>query len=382
MNKIVKIILGIVVVVVVVGLIWYGVSQTKKTSGPAAGEPIKIGWIGSLTGDVANLGENARAATEIAVAEVNAAGGINGRPLELIYEDGKCSGKESINAANKLMNIDNVNVILGGLCSGETAGFVKTAMEQKRIVFSYCSSNPALSNSGQYFFRDYPSDNFQGGYAANYIYNDLGKRKVAVIFVQNDWGVGIKDVFVKKFKDLGGQILAEEPVNQGDKDLKTQLTKIKESNPELIYFLGLTEETIAGLRQARELDMDMPFFGGDPWDDTRIWESLGKIADGAMYTIPYAPLNEHFKKAMQEKLNNDAVLMCTPGAYDAVKILAIAMDKVGTEPDKIQNELHNMKPYTKGVSSQSISFDQNGDIKEASYMVKIIKDGKAVEYKK
>jgi len=382
MNKTGKIIVGVVVIIVVIALIVWGILETKQPTGPATGEPIKIGWIGSLTGDVANLGENARAATEIAVAEVNAAGGINGRPLELIYEDGKCSGKESINAANKLINIDNVNVIIGGLCSGETAGFVKTAMEQKRIVFSYCSSNPALSNSGAYFFRDYPSDNFQGGYAANYIYNDLGKRKMAVIFVQNDWGVGIKDVFVKKFKDLGGQILAEEPVNQGDKDLKTQLTKIKELKPELIYFLGLTEETIAGLRQARELDINIPFFGGDPWDETRIWESLDKMADGAMYTIPYAPLNDHFKKAMQEKLGKEDILMCSPGAYDAVKILSMIIARVGVDPDKIKNELHNMKPYTQGVSGQSISFDQNGDMKEASYMVKIIKDGKAVEHKK
>jgi len=382
MNKTGKIILWIVVVVVVVGLIWYGVSQTKKTSGPATGEPIKIGWIGPLTGDGASIGQNAKAATEIAVAEVNAAGGINGRPLELIYEDGKCNGKDASNAANKLLNVDNVPVILGGACSSETSSFVATARDMKRVVLSDCSSAPALSKSGEYFFRVYPSDNFQGEYAANYAFNDLGKRKVAVLYVQSDWAVGIDQVFVPKFKALGGEIVAEETVKQNDKDLRVQLTKIKDANPDLIYFVGYTNESVAGLKQMQEMGMTTQVLGADAWDDTTIWQSVGSAGEGVQYILPYSPMSDHFKQAMKEKLGKDELLICSPGAYDGVKILAKVMSQVGTDPVKIKDALHQMKPYTESVVAPSISFDQNGDILGASYEVKIIKDGKMIEYKK
>jgi len=381
MNKTGKIILGIVVAVVVVGLIYWGVTHTSQSQTAANNEPIKIGWVGPLTGDVSSIGQNAKAATEVAVTEVNAAGGINGRPIELIYEDAQCDGKTAANAASKLLNVDQVSVILGGACSGETSAFVKSAMEQQKVVMTYCSSAPSLSNSGEFFFRVYPSDNFQANYAAEFAYNDLGKRKAAILYTQSDWGTGLKQVFEKKFPALGGEIIKVESMQQKDKDMRTQLTKIKEANPDLLYMPSYTEETKNAIKQASELGLNVQILGGDAWDDPTIWQGAGQAGEGVMYTIPYAPMSDHFKTVMKDKTGADDILICAPGAYDTVYIMAQAMKAVGTDSVKIKDYLHSMPAYTDGVVTSSIEFDQNGDIKEANYEVKIIKDSKMVEYK-
>src|SRR3989344_5758192 len=133
-------------------------------------ENIRIGFIGPLSGDVASIGQSVKAAIELGVEEVNQAGGINGQPLEVIYEDGKCGPKDSTDAANKLINIDKVPVIIGGGCSSETLAAAPIAETSKVTLLSYCSSNPKITESGDYIFRTYPSDAFQGKVAAEKIY--------------------------------------------------------------------------------------------------------------------------------------------------------------------------------------------------------------------
>lgn len=383
MNTTAKVIVGVIVVVLVIwGLAsWSG--QPAEAPGPATTtttEPIKIGFIGPLTGDAANIGQNARAAVEIAVSEVNAAGGISGRPLAVIYEDGQCSGTEAANAANKLINIDKVPVILGGACSGETSAFTGLAEQTKTTVLSYCSSAPSITTAGDFIFRDYPSDTFQGAFAAKYIKEVLKKSKVAVLYVKSDWGAGIKNVFVTEFKKLGGTVLVEEGYEQTARDLRTNLTKIKTAKPELVYFLGYTEASIPGLKQAAELKLNVPIFGGDAWDDSKIWTEAGAAGEGAMYSVVSANPSESFKTSMREKIGNDEIAVCTPTAFDGLKLLVGVLAKVGPDGTAIKNELYQTT-YTGGISSSEIRFDQNGDLIGANYLVKVVKNGKAEELK-
>src|SRR3989344_2381849 len=339
MNSTAKIILGVVVVILIIwGLVsWSGKPAVAPAPvGGGTSEPIRIGFIGPLTGDVANIGQNAKAAVEIAVAEVNAAGGINGRTLDVIYEDGQCSGTEAANAANKLINIDKVPVILGGACSGETSSFTGLAEQTQTVVLSYCSSAPSITNAGDYIFRNYPSDTFQGAFAAQYIKERLEKSKVAVLYVKSDCGTGIKDVFVQEFKKLGGAVLAEEGYEQTARDLRTNLTKIKSAKPELLYFLGYTEATIPGLKQAAELKLNLPTFGGDAWDDSKIWTEVGAAGEGAMYSVVSASPSESFKTSMREKIGNDEIAVCTPTAYDGLKIIAQVLSKAGANGPAIK----------------------------------------------
>ena len=364
----------VIAVIVVIVIILVAANKKSGENGP-----IKIGFIGPLTGDAANIGQNARAAVEIAVKEVNDTGGINGRNLEVIYEDGKCNGTAAA-AANKLIGVDKVPVILGGACSGETSSFASFAEQTKTTVLSYCSSAPALTNAGDYIFRDYPSDTFQGSFAAHYLIEKLGKKKVAVMYIKSDWGVGIKEVFKPEFMKLGGTIVAEEGYEQTTKDLRSQLTKIKSANPDAVYFLGYTEASIPALKQARDIGLKTTWLGGDGWDDPRIWTETGLAGEGAMYTMVASEPSDTFKAAMLAKVGNNEIATCTPTAYDGLKILTQVMKKVGTNSDSIKDELYKTV-YVDGVASKEIKFDSNGDVFGAKYIVKIAKDGKAVELK-
>ena len=375
MNKTAKVVIWIVIAVVVVVGGYFLLNNQKPTSN----EPIKIGWIGPLTGDAASIGQNEQAAVEVAVDEVNKAGGVNGQPIQVIYEDGQCAGTAASTAANKLINVDKVPVILGGTCSGETMAFTSVAEQSKTVVLSPCSSNPAITNAGDYIFRDYPSDNYQGTFAANYIFNTLGKKKVAVLYIQNDYAVGIRGVFVDAFKKLGGTIVADESAAASATDFRAQLTKIKAANPDLVYSLGMADEATVSIKQARGLGINVPFFGGDAWGDAKIWSGLGQAGEGSMYTSLSTPLTDTFKAAVKAKAGTD-VTDCSAEAYDGLKILAQVMGKVGTNSEAIKNQLYKTV-YNGGVSASKIQFDSNGDLIGANYNVEVVHNGVAAPVK-
>jgi len=360
---------GIVVVIIVVAGALIFTAAPKAT-----GEPIKIGFIGPLTGDAAYLGQNSKLAAEIAVKEINSAGGINGRPLEIIYEDSKCNAKDGATAGNKLINIDKVPVIIGGACSSETLAVAPIAEQAKTVVLSYCASAPKVSQAGDYIFRDYPSDSFQGDFLAQYVYNS-GIRKAAILYCLSDYCIGLHDIFKQKFEGLGGTIVADEGFEQSSRDLRSQLTKIKESGAEAVYFASYTEATISGLIQAKELGLNAKMFGADAWDDTTIWTNAKEAGEGAKFTTIAPATPEFHEKFVKETGRNDTI--CAPQAYDAVHIIANVMKKVGTNSELIKNELYNVKDY-KGASG-TITFDENGDPTEANYIIKVVKNNIPVD---
>lgn len=359
--------------VVILAVIFFAVGgDGTKTDGP-----ITLGFVAPLTGDAASLGLNAKAAVEVAVSEINAAGGVNGRQINVIYEDGKCTGTDANNAGNKLINVDKVPAIIGGLCSPETLAIAPLANDSKTVLLSACSSAPKVTEAGDYVFRDYPSDTYQGAYAANYIKDTLGKSKVAILYVKNDWGVGISQVFKEKFTEMGGAIVAEEGHEMSTHDVRSQLTKIKAAKPDAVYFLSFTDTAIAGLKQAKELGLSIPMFGGDGWDDPRLWSEVGVAGEGAMYTAVAAARNNVIKAKLLAKTGSEEVLTCSPTAYDAAYILAEAIKVAGTNGEAIKNELYKIE-YKGGVSADVVKFDANGDPMTANYVVKVARDGKAV----
>jgi branched-chain amino acid transport system substrate-binding protein len=365
MNKATKIVIWLIVIVVIILLIMPG---KKSDTGP-----IKIGFIGSLTGDAASLGQSSQAAVKVAIEEVNSSGGINGRMLEGVYEDGKCSPAPALSAAQKLINIDKVDAIVGGLCSGETSAFVKMAMEAKKPTVTYCSSAPALTGSGKYFFRTYPSDSFQGKFAAEYAYNSLKAKKVAIVYHNSDWGNGIEKVFVERFKELGGTIIDEESANKETRDYKTILLKVKGLNPDLIYIPTYPEGGAVIVQQAKELGIKTPLLGGEAFDDPNFLKSIPKTAQ-LQYTISKIAVSPDFDKKILAKLGGTQVPVCGPQAYDAMSVITKALKQVGTDPDKMTDYMHSLD--FDGVSGH-IKYDQNGDLSSASYNVKKVENGVA-----
>jgi len=377
-NQGMIIILGLMIaaVLIISGCSQASESQTGNVVKQKAAEPIKIGFLESLTGDVAAIGQNNKAAVEMAIEEVNAEGGINGRPLQLIYEDGKCNAKDAATAAQKLVNIDQVSAIIGGLCSSETLAAAPIA-EGKAVMISPGSSSPAITNAGDYIFRDYPSDVFQGVYAARFAYDKLGARKVAVLYCLTDFAVGLQARFDDEFKRLGGTIVSEQSFEQSSRDLRSQLSKIKESNPDAVFFLGYTEAIISGLIQAEELGINAQIIGSDAWGDPTIPQKAGSAADGAIYFEVKTPVSGELKTKMKAHTGSDEMTIATPQAYDALKILAQVMREIGTNPSDIKDALYKIN-YT-GYSG-NIVFDENGDMLSADYIVKTYMDGKLADY--
>lgn len=370
---------AVVWIIVIALIVWGLVAVSKKQSAPAdTTGPIKVGFVGPLTGELANMGENAQAAVQIAVDEVNKAGGVNGRQIEVVYEDDMCTGATGANAISKLINTDKVSAVLGSVCSGATLGEAPIAEAAKIPQLSYCATNPTISQAGDYIFRDVPSDLFQAKYAANYFVGH-GMKKVSLLTIKNDWGDGLNKAFTDAFTAAGGTIVTTDAYSPDTKDLRTELTKIKSANPDAVYFAGFTDSTIAGLKQAHDLGMKQQFFGADAWDDSKIWTELGSLGNGAMYTIVGTNSSDAFKAAMKAKLNKDDIVYCSNYAYDGLKILTAAMTRAkSSEPTAIKTQLYNTN-YSGGVSAKQIMFDANGDPTDAAYVIKQVKNGKAVE---
>ncbi len=373
MSKTVKIVIWLIVIVIVIVV---GASLSKKGGDTGTG-PIKIGFIGPLTGDTAGIGENVRAAVEVARDEINAAGGVKGRQIEVVFEDGQCDPKAAVNAGNKLISVDKVVAIVGGLCSSETLAVAPIAEQAKVPLVSYASTNPKITDAGDYIFRFTPSDLFQGKFAAEYLLKTMKKEKVGILYCLSDWCTGIKDVFKQSFVDAGGKVVAEEGYQQEAKDLRSQITKIKAAKPDVIYFLGYSEASIVGLKQLQELGVKVPIFGGDAWDDAKIAEGAGKAANGAMFSVTAAKeYAKSFVDAMKAK-NADKELNNYSGrGYDILKVFADIMGRVGVDSIKIKDELYKVKDY-QGIAD-TYTLDAKGDLATANFSVKKFQDGKVL----
>lgn len=345
----------------------------------------KIGVMYPLTGDGAAYGLPIQRATKIAIDEINAKGGVNGRKLEAIYEDSKCNPKDGNAAAQKLVNIDKVKVIIGGVCSGETLGAAPIANGNKVVMISPSATSPDITlKGGDFVFRLAPSDAFAGVVASDYAYRDLGARKAAVISEATDYAQGLRRVFKENFAKSGGEIAADETYNPEDTDFRTQVTKAKASNPDVVYIVPqtvpkgvllvkqlkeagvkqqiLTAEVLIGRNVIKENAADVEAMIGveQKFDDKapKAAELLGKYNQQAKEEPPFPA----FMSA----------------AYDAVYLIADAIGKNGYDGEKIRNYLYAVKGYEGAVGK--ITIDQNGDpIME--YSVKQAKNGELVTLK-
>lgn len=370
--KTVHIIGILVVLIIIVG--GAAVLMSKSAQTTTSKEPIKLGSILPLTGEAAEIGIRAQDAINLALEEINSQGGINGRNLTVVFEDGKCDSRASSDAGTKLINFDRVQVIIGGLCSGETLGVVPTAEQSKVVMLSPCSSAPKITQSGDYIFRVYPSDSFQGSFGAEYVYNKLGIKKVAILHTIGDWGNGIKDVFKQRFTELGGQIVAEESFEQSATDMRSQLTKIKAANPELIYMPAYSQGAGLILKQSKELGINAKFLDGDGGDDPNVIKVASDAAEGFQVTVASTG-SDAFAQRFKAKFGHDP-MVCTSFSYDATNIIAHVLKKTGDNGTSVKNELYNVKNYN-GITG-SISFDSNGDRTTAEYIIREVRNGTLV----
>lgn len=377
MNKTTKIIGGIIIILIIVLLVIFYKPSPKET--------IKIGFIAPLTGNAASYGEPVKNAVVLAVEEINNSGGIKGKEIKMIYEDGKCEGKEATNAAQKLINIDKVKIILGGFCSGETLAVAPIAEAAKVILFSSGSGNPDITDAGDYIFRNFPSDASSGKKIAEMAI-EKNLKKVALLVETTDYAQAVKKVFIDRFSELGGTIVIDESFTSQTVDLKTQLTRIKSKNPDAIYLLPqMPSIAEISFKQIRELGLDMQVLSNEITSSEIILENIADIVEGVLFAEPYFDENDSLTKEFLDKYKErygmlggglPPVYLAT--SYDAMYILKEQIEKYGENVEKIKKGLYSIKDR-KGVAG-NLTIDENGD-SIFEFVVKVIRNGKVVDYK-
>ncbi len=343
MKKIVFILLAFVLIV--------GCNQQKK-------ETIKIGLILPLTGDAADWGIPPRNGAQLAVDEINKNGGINGKLIELIIEDDVCDPAKGVAAMNKIISIDKPVAVVGAVCSSVTLAIAPIAEKNKIVLISPASTNPKITDAGDYIFRVIPSDELRGQVFAEHIYN-LGLRKAAIIYINNDGGKGNEQTFIKYFTKLGGEILTSQAYATTAKEVKTQMIKIKESKAEFILAISQIQDAVTVLKNAKELNVNLPFyFQTEALEDPKVAELAGDAIIGSTY-ITFAkeksPEIDKFKNLYKAKFNTEPELFSAE-AYDAINLIYAALK----ESKEIKEYLYTTKDYH--GASGSISFDSNGDV--------------------
>ncbi len=338
-------------------------------------ENIKVGAIMPLTGDAAGFaGIPIQKAIMLATDEINANGGIDGRTLEIVYEDGACNNKEALTAAQKLINVNSVDVIIGGVCSGETLAAAPIAEESKVILFSPGSGSPDITNAGDYIFRNFPSDASSGAKIAQEAVtnNDLS---IGVILESTDYARAVANVFETKFTELGGKY-SEEIFLSDASDVKTQIMKIMETDPDAVYSLAQTEvTTIMVIKQLKELGFTGKIYSNEMVSMPEVQETLGDEVKGIVYAEVIFDSESKAVTDFMAKLTEQYGEQPLPPsylsmAYDSVYIIKEAIEACGeVDSDCIKNNLYSIK-NRQGIAG-SLTIDSNGDA-DLEYEIKTV----------
>jgi branched-chain amino acid transport system substrate-binding protein len=378
MNKQTKIVTVIALILVAVGMAWYGLSQKQSHLAQVTTEPIKVGHITPLTGDAASYGEWEKDGTDLALAEINAKGGINGHQVVIVREDDKADPAQSVTALNKLISVDKVQAVIGAVSSGATLADAPIAEKNKVVLLSAGAAAIKVSQAGDYVFRIFPST-AQEGDTLIAVASKLGKKNAAIIYINNDFGADLAKVVEKKAADQGMEVLAFESYMGDSNDFRTQLAKIGAKNPQAIFLLGYPKDMGLILKQAGEMGIKAQFFAPDSFDDPSIIETAGAAAEGVIYSLPSDQTSATFKENFKNKYGKDPSIM-NALSYDAFNLLALAIQRGGNDGTAIKNELYKIHDYA--GASGTITFDSNGDAINRPMTLKSVKDGKAVAYQK
>jgi branched-chain amino acid transport system substrate-binding protein len=343
-------------------------------------ETIKIGEYASLTGKEAAFGQSSHKGTVLAIEEANAAGGVLGRQIELVTEDDQSKQGESSTIVKKLISRDKVAGVLGEVASMRSLEAAPICQAYKVPMISPSSTNPKVTEIGPYIFRVCFIDPFQGTVMAKFAKDSLKLRRVAVLTsVSSAYSVGLAKYFKERFIADGGEVAIEQKFTEGDKDFNAQLTAIKAAGVEGIFVPGYYTEAALICRQARELEMAMPLFGGDGWEAPQLIEIGGAAVEGCYYSTHYSPQVDTpavkaFVAKFKARYDGQTPDAMAALGYDSAGVMVDAIRRAGsTEGAAIRNAIAATKDYEGVTGSTTMDKDRNAT---KSAVVIMIKDGK------
>lgn len=347
--------------------------------GKSGGDTIKVGEFASLTGKEATFGQSSHEGTELAIEEINAAGGVLGKKLELLTEDTQSKPGESQTVVNKLVARDGVVAVLGEVASSRSMEAAKVCQDSHIPMISPSSTNPKVTETGDYIFRVCFTDILQGKILASFAGGKLQAKKVAIFTdVKSDYSKGLAKYFKEQFLAAGGQVVAELDFNGGDKDFKAQLTAIKSAGPDAVFIPAYYTDVALICIQAKQIGLAAPMFGGDGWESEDLVKIGKEAVEGNYFSTHCAadspdPRVKGFVEAYRKKFNGktpDAMAML---GHDSAKIVADAIKRAGTtDGPKLRDALAATKDF-EGVSGK-ITIDEKRDATKPMVILQI-KDG-------
>jgi branched-chain amino acid transport system substrate-binding protein len=297
---------------------------------------IDVGEVASLTGKEAAFGQSSHKGTLLAVEELDAAGGVLGRKIALHTEDNGSKAGESATIVKKLIARDKVVAVLGEVASSRSLEMAPICQFEHIPMISPSSTNPKVTQTGPYIFRVCFIDPFQGTAMAKFAKDTLNVRRVAVLTsVSSAYSVGLAKYFKQRFAADGGEVVLEQKYSEGDKDFKAQLTAIKAAAVDGVFVPGYYTEDALICIQARELGIDIPFFGGDGWEADELIQIGGKAVEGCYYSTHYSPDNQTpavqaFVRKFRARFDGETPDAMAALGYDSAMVLADAIRRAGT----------------------------------------------------
>ena len=361
-----KITLPLIFVFVVSLFIIQGCSKKEEA------DVIKIGVIAPLTGEGATYGEAMKEGIDLAVEEINSNGGIDGIEIKAFFQDTKLSPKEGINGFNYLVQKEKVAVVIGAAGSSVSLAVAPSANQNKVVLISPISTADALSDAGEYFFRNIPRNTYQAITAADFLINDMNLKNFAIFYENGDYGKNMENVLRNRAEKNGGIILISESYETGQKDFKSSLLKIKQRNPDAVFIPGTYNENALILRQKAELSIESVFIGGDGAYSPELLRIAGSNAEGFYLTMigfnKNSEIYKNYRNNFFNKYSKEPDIY-SGFSYDIVKVLALVMKGGNLTGEKIKNELLEIDYL--GVSGRN-KFDKNGDVEKPYNIFKVI----------
>ncbi len=351
-------------------------ASAKGSQVGIVGNEILVGEYGSFTGSEATFGQSTSNGLKMAIEEKNKAGGVKGKQLKLISLDNQGKAEEAAAAVTRLINQNGVIAVIGEVASSRTLAAAPIAQSNKIPLISPSSTNPRVTEIGDYIFRVCFIDPFQGTVMAKFATDNLKAKKVAILRdVKSDYSVGLADYFIAKYKELGGEIVADESYQAGEMDFKAQLTQLRAKKPDAIFVPGYYTEVGLIARQARQLGITAPLLGGDGWDSSKLYEIGGQAINGSYFSNHYTtestdPVVVDFIKKYKERYNGVVPDGLAALGYDAGRVLIEAMDRTSElTPKNIRDEVAKTKDFV-GVTGR-ITMDDKRNANKPAVVVKV-----------
>jgi len=347
--------------------------------GPGGGgNTVKIGVFMSMTGDTANFGISSTNGIKMAADEANAAGGINGKQIELDVQDDRSDPSEAATIVTKFVTQDAVHAILGEVASSRSIAAAPIAQNAKIPMLTPSSTNPDVTKKGDYIFRSCFIDPVQGAAIAQFAARTLGKKRAGIMVDRkNDYSTGLEKVIAATFTRMGGEMVVTQSYQAGDQDFNAQITSIKGANPDVIFVPGYYGDVALFAKQARDKGVTVPLVGGDGWDAKQLYEIGGKALNGCYFTNHYSPYDTDpavVKFVGDYKTRYGSIpdaLAAT--AYDAARIMFDAIKRANSLDGKaIRDALAATKDFP-GVTGK-VTFNSDRDAVKPIVMIEI-KDG-------